>query len=64
MGTIIRKAFQLVTSRTVWTLICLLIINIVPEIKYLFSPDQQIYLNVVLTFAATVFKVFPSQEYK
>jgi len=64
MTEITKKIDQVVSSRTTWTLIALLVVNVIPEIKYLFDPEQQVYLNVILTMAAVYFKVYPSQEYK
>jgi len=54
---------KLYKSRTVWTLVFLLVWNIIPEVKDLLPPGIHNLITVGLTTVATYFKINPSQTY-
>jgi hypothetical protein len=54
---------QAVTSRTVWTIIVMVLVNGVPAVTGLIPAGLVPLVNVVLGLLATYFKVSPSQAY-
>lgn len=54
---------QALTSKTVWTIIALVIINGVPAVTGMLPESVVPVVNVVLGLLATYFKVNPSQKY-
>ena len=54
---------QAFTSRTVWTIIALVIINGVPSVTEMIPASIVPAVNIVLGLLATYFKVNPSQKY-
>jgi hypothetical protein len=50
-------------SRTFWTVVLLICLNTVPELKGLVSQNALDVINGILGLIATYFHVSPSQEY-
>ncbi len=54
---------QALTSRTVWTVIALIIINGVPAVTGMLPEGSVPFVNALLGFMSMYFKVNPSQFY-
>ena len=58
------KFGQLVTSRTTWTLVVLLLVNAIPAVKNVFPNVAWLdTVNTLLVVVAGYFKLYPSQNY-
>lgn len=51
------KIIKALSSRTVWTVVAIFIINGVPSIEQYFSPDAKLVVDAVLALLATYFRV-------
>jgi hypothetical protein len=60
MLKLINKAIR---SRTVWTLVFMVVANIVASLSGVVSEDVLVLVNTVLAALATYFKLSPSQKY-
>jgi len=60
MLKVINKALK---SRTVWTLVFMVVIDIVAVFGNLLSPEVLLLVNTLLTTLAGYFKLNPSQKY-
>lgn len=54
---------QAITSKTVWTVIALIILNGVPAVTTMLPASIVPIVNLILGFMASYFKVNPSQTY-
>lgn len=54
---------QVLTSRTVWTIIVMVIINGVPAVTGMLPAGIVPFVNIILGVLASYFKVSPSQGY-
>ena len=57
------KIKQALTSKTVWTIVALVVINGLPSVREMLPASIVPFLDIVLGLAATYFKVTPSQQY-
>jgi len=57
------KVLQAIQSRTFWTIVVLVAVNTLPQLKGLVSQHTLDVINTVLGFVATYFHVNPSQNY-
>lgn len=57
------RILQALTSRTVWTIVALIIINGVPAVTHLLPASIVPGVDAVLGLLAMYFKVTPSQPY-
>lgn len=51
------KIIKALSSRTVWTIIAIFIINGVPSIEQYLSPDTKLIVDAFLALLATYFRV-------
>lgn len=60
MLKVLNKALN---SRTVWTLVFMIVLDIVSVYGNLLSPDLLVLINTILATLAGYFKLNPSQKY-
>ena len=60
MLKLLNKAIR---SRTVWTLVFIVITNVVNSLTGVLSPDLLVLVNTILVALAGYFKLVPSQKY-
>lgn len=54
---------NLIKSRTFWSIVVLVAVNTVPQLRGYLSPELLDLFNVVLGALATYFHITPSQKY-
>jgi len=57
------KIFQALKSRTVWTIIALVLVNGVPSTRDLIPPAYFPYLDTLLGLLAIYFRINPRQQF-
>ena len=53
------KIINALSSRTVWTIVVMVIVNGVPSVMGMFPTGSEVYVNLVLGALATYFRVNP-----
>lgn len=59
----VKKLTKAVTSRTVWTVLVMVAINVVPVVGDYLNPMTLDLINAILGALAIYFKVSPSKKY-
>lgn len=57
------KVLQALRSRTFWTVVAIVAVNTLPQVRQYLPQGVSDFMNVALGFAATYFHVNPSQSY-
>lgn len=63
ISNVVDYLFNVLKSRTVWTIIALVVVNGVPSVKDLIPVQWLPALDLVLGLLATYFRVKPRQEF-